>query len=135
MKQQGFTLVELIAVLVIVGILSVSVLTRLVPSDTLQLQASRDTIVAAFYSAQQLAMTRRASVEVITSANQVDIQLGNASVSFGGVQYPVQQVNGQTLSAVTFAYDRLGHTTGAGLQLSQNGRVVSISVDASGYVR
>jgi prepilin-type N-terminal cleavage/methylation domain len=135
LKQQGFTLVELIAVLVIVGILSVSVLTRLVPSDTLQLQASRDTIVAAFYSAQQLAMTRRASVEVITSANQVDIQLGNASVSFGGVQYPVQLVNGQTLSAVTFAYDRLGHTTGAGLQLSQNGRVVSISVDASGYVR
>jgi len=140
----GFSLVELIAVLLIVGILSVSLLTRAVPSDTMQLQSSRDSIVAAFQSAQQLALSRRHSVQLITGSNQVDIRLdvngdsvfaADESVTFGGVTYPFPLANGQTLTPLVFNYNRLGQTSGASVALSQNGKVVSITVDSSGYAK
>ncbi|WP_185906517.1 pilus assembly FimT family protein [Teredinibacter haidensis] len=131
----GFTLVELITVMLIIGILAVTALTKILPSDTLQLQASRDSIVAAFYSAQQLAMVRQSSVEVRTSVNQIDVLVDNVSVSAGGVSYPLVMLKGQTLNIASFGYDRLGHTTGSQLYLTQNGRVVTIVVDDSGYVK
>ncbi len=88
-------------------------------------------------------MSRKNPVQVITSSDELDIRFDanangifadNESVQFGGVSYPIQLINGQTLTNGIFDYNRLGHTSGASLQLSQHGKVVSIEVDASGYV-
>jgi len=135
LNKAGFTLVELVAILLIVGVLAVSAFGRLQPSSTMQLQASRDSIVAAFYSAQQLAMTQLSTVELITTTTQVDIHVDGSSVTVGGVSYPFTLIDGQTLTATTYLYDRLGYTSAGFLMLSQNGRVVSIDVQESGYVR
>ncbi|SMF34639.1 MSHA pilin protein MshC [Alteromonadaceae bacterium Bs31] len=143
--SKGFTLVELIAVLLIVGVLAVSTLSAFGPAtSSMQLQSSRDSIVAAFQSAQQMALTRRNTVQILTSSSELDLRYdadgdgvfsAGESVQFGGVSYPIQLVSGQTLSTATFNYNRLGHTAASTLQLSQNGKVIPIVVDDSGYVK
>lgn len=143
-RVHGFSLVELIAVLLIVGILSVAAFSRIIPADSAQLQSSRDMIVAAFYSAQQLAMTRQHQVQLITGISSIDIRMdsnndsnftADESVTVGGVAYPISFPPSQTLTAANFNYNRLGYTSGGTLQLRQNGQLVAIDVDDSGFTR
>ncbi|TVZ38430.1 MSHA pilin protein MshC [Alteromonadaceae bacterium 2753L.S.0a.02] len=125
---------ELVIVLVLVGILSVSVLGGRAPSKTMQLQSSRDQLVAAFYSAQQLAMARTGNVQLSTGT-QIDIRLGGSSVKAGGVQYPISLPANVTLTSASFTFNRLGQTTANTLTLSKNGSSVTVDVESSGYVR
>lgn len=140
--QNGFTLIELITVLILVGILGVIATTRSIPSSTFQLQTGRDTIVAALFSAQQRAMTQLDSVRFIASADQIDIRqdsngdssfTADESIRVGSVQYPVGLAPNQSLTVSTLDYDRLGRTTAATLNLTQGTATVAISVTASGY--
>lgn len=133
--SRGFSLVELIAVMLIVGILSVSAISKISPSTTMQLQSSRDTLVAAFRSAQQLAMVRQSVITLDTTSSTVEIYIDGANASVGGVQYPITLIPGQTLTPASFTFDRLGHTNAATLVLSQKGDVVTVAIDKSGYVR
>ena len=133
-RSKGFTVVELITVLILIGVLAGAAISRLIPSSTYQLQSSRDQVVAAFFSAQQLAMTRLGTVQLVISGGQVDIQLDSSSVRTGGVQYPVALLANQSLTSLTVTYDRLGQpNTGASLTLSQSGASVPIVLTASGY--
>lgn len=101
-------------------------------------------IVAAFYSAQQLAMTRQHQVQVITGTSTIDIRMDSnndsnftvdESVTVGGVAYPISFPPSQALTTASFNYNRLGYTSGGTLQLSQNGRLVAIEVDDTGFTR
>lgn len=121
--------------MLIVGILSVSAISKISSSTTMQLQSSRDTLVAAFRSAQQLAMVRQSAVMLTTTNSTIEIQVDGANASVGGVQYPVTLVPGQTLTAASFTFNRLGHTAAATLALSQKGDVVTVAIDSSGYIR
>lgn len=141
-KQDGFSLVELIAVLIIVGLLAATATSTLIPSTSFQLQASRDQIVTAFFSAQQKAMTQQTPVAVVTSAGQVDIRMdsnGNntfdpgESITVGGVNYPIPLLANQSLPNATFRFNRLGYTTPGSVTLSQSGANVAITVTATGY--
>lgn len=140
--QEGFTLLELVTVLILVGIIGVIAVTRSIPSSTFQLQTSRDTIVAALFSAQQRAMTQVDSVRFIAGTNQIDIRQdtnddgsfsASESIRVGSVQYPVVLPVNQSLTASIFDYDRLGRTTATTLNLNQDSATVAINVTASGY--
>ena len=140
---QGFSIIELITILIIIGILAASSTRIFLPSKTFQMQASRDQIVAAISAAQQRAMSRKNAIRVTSAANLLDIREDvdgdgdfspSASVSMGGVTYPLPIPVNQNLSAVTFTFNRLGQTNGASLTLSQSGASVTIEVTDSGYV-
>lgn len=142
--NKGFTLLELIAVLVLVGILAGTVSARLLPSDTFQLQSSRDQVVTAFFAAQQRAMAQTNSVRLsLVSPNQIDIREDTdgdgdfndeSSLRLGGTGYPVTLLSHQTISAAIFDFDRLGKTSASTLTLSQGSDSVNISVTATGYI-
>ncbi|MFL0802101.1 MAG: type II secretion system GspH family protein [Agarilytica sp.] len=134
-RHLGFTLIELVAVLVLIGILGTTITTAVMPSDTFQMQSSRDQVVTAFFSAQQRAMAQTSPVSlVLSSPNTVDVRQSGASIRVGGVQYPITLLPNQTLSASTIAFDRLGRTSAVDLTLSQNGDSVTISVSSTGYI-
>ncbi len=134
-RHLGFTLIELVAVLVLVGILGTTITTAVMPSDTFQMQSSRDQVVTAFFSAQQRAMAQTSPVSlVLSSPNTVDVRQSGSSIRAGGVQYPITLLPNQTLSASTIAFDRLGRTSAVDLTLSQNGDSVTISVSSTGYI-
>lgn len=141
-KARGFSLVELVTVLIIIGVLAASSTSLFIPSSTFQMQAARDQVVAAFAAAQQRAMSRTNAIQVSTSGNQIDVREdidgdGNfatsVSVSMGGVQYPLALLANQTISNASFTFNRLGETNSGTLTLSQSGASVAIEVTDSGY--
>ncbi|WP_188150346.1 pilus assembly FimT family protein [Teredinibacter waterburyi] len=143
-SEHGFSLIELVTVMVLIGILAGAVIGSSVPSSSLQLQSSRDTIVAVFNSAQQLAMNRANAVRLITASNSVDIRIDSnddgdfsaaESIAYAGIQYPLSLPSTHTLTAVDFDFDRLGHTSSTTLVLSQGANVVSLEVSGAGYIR
>jgi len=139
---RGFTLVELIAVMVVVGVLAAVAGSRLIPHTILQLQAGRDLLVTALFSAQQKAMVQLAPVRVIVSGTSVDVRVdsngdgsfsSSESVSIAGTQYPLQVGGGVVFTTVNLDYSRLGHTAPAVISVSKGGQNVKVTVTATGY--
>lgn len=67
--QRGFTLVELVTVLVILGLLAVTVLPRFLQRSSFETRTAQDTLISAARQAQQLAMAKavNANVQLITN--------------------------------------------------------------------
>lgn len=139
---RGFTLIELIAVMILVGILSVTLFTRLGPVNTAALQAGRDDLIAALFFAQQQAMMRASSTNTISlqiTATNVLVTEKNgiaAPITIHSVNMP----NGVTLSTPSinsFTYDKLGRTSAETITLTGSGNSSGVSakvkVEASGY--
>ncbi|WP_187410682.1 type II secretion system protein [Saccharophagus sp. K07] len=140
--EKGFSLIELIAVMVIVGIIATIGVSRLTPSTMLQLQAGRDLLTTALFSAQQKAMAQLAPVRVIVSGSTVDVRVdsnrdGNftadESISVAGIRYPLDVSGGITFSSHVLNYDHLGHTSPTVIAVSNNGQSVDVTVTATGY--
>ena len=141
-RNTGFTLVELVSILVIVSIISATFITRITPTDTFQLQASRDQLVAAFFSAQQKAMLQTQAIQLSTSGQIIDIKQdtnsdGNfaneASLSIGGATYPLSIRSNQSLSVSTFVFNHLGQTTAGTVTISIGDKSVVVNVSATGF--
>ncbi len=144
-KQAGFTLLELVAVMIIAAILAASAASKLFSNAPLELMATRDKVVAAFSSAQQLAMAQAVPVRFSTSSGRIDIRQdtntddvfsASESVSIDGVQYPLPISTSQTMSAESFDFlNRLGRTSAGTITLSQDTSSVTISITTSGFIQ
>ncbi|WNO09908.1 prepilin-type N-terminal cleavage/methylation domain-containing protein [Teredinibacter sp. KSP-S5-2] len=143
MWQRGVTLVELVTVLVLIGAIAAVSFSRLAPTTLFQLQASRDTIVAAFFMAQQRAMAQPNPVRLVTSSNQIDLLIDTdndgsfadeSSFRWGADAYPIDLVPNQALTPAIFDFNRLGYTSARTLTLSQAGESVTISISRTGFV-
>ena len=132
---QGFSLLELVTIIVVLGALAFFALPRLRPSDT-QLLTSRDTIVAALAHAQQIAMARDSAtnpITVVVGVSTIDVQENGVSVDLPNVDYPLSFANGVSATAGTgtLSYDKLGRTAATTINLNSGG--ATITVEASGY--
>jgi MSHA pilin protein MshC len=137
-NYRGFTLVELVAVLVIIGILAVSVASKFSSSDVFQTQASRDDIVAALFFSQQVAMARGSStngVRFVSNGSSFTVQESGTDLINGNVQYPFSLPSGYSLTSATLNYDKLGRTSATNLTLSKGSTSAVIAVSGSGYAR
>ncbi len=132
-RSRGFTLIELIAVLVIIGVISVSVTSRVTPTTLLQLQANRDVLISALFVAQQKAMSQQSTVQVTTSGSAVDITVGGSSIFSGGITYPLTLPGNVTLSSANITYDGLGHTDATSIVLSKDSDSATITITGTGY--
>lgn len=135
-KQNGFTLLELIAVITLLGVLSVVLFSRINAVGASRVQASRDDVITAFFFAQQLAMSR-SNIQVIVSATAIDVRENGVSVKPDSNFYPLNMPTGISLnsSPSNFAYDKLGRTS-AGLiqiQTSDGTYSVNVNLESTGY--
>ncbi len=135
-KQNGFTLVELIAVLTILGVLSVALMIRMDGIGASRVQAGRDDVIAALFFAQQLAMSE-SNVRVLVSANSIDVQRNNVSVALDSNFYPLAMPNNVQLvsSSPQFTYDKLGRTSSGAIQVqtSDGSYSATVRLEATGY--
>ncbi|WP_028885937.1 prepilin-type N-terminal cleavage/methylation domain-containing protein [Teredinibacter turnerae] len=149
MRSNGFSLVELVAILVIVGVIAAATVRSRSPTTSMELQAGRDSLVAAMHSAQQIAMTR-AHNTVLIAGTTIDLRIDTdgdgefsdeTSLAYAGVTYPISFPAGVVLSSgcgaspVSFVFNRLGQTSGCRLTLAKAAGSVAIEVAASGFVR
>ena len=140
----GFTMIELIAVMVIVGVVSVAAVGKFMSPDLYALQAARDQTILCIQGAQQLAMTQARSVRVLLSGSTLDVRkdanndgvfASGESVMLGAVTYPIALGQGVSVSATTLNFNSLGEVAASTITLSQQSRSLNITVSATGFAR
>lgn len=133
-KQNGFSLIELVSVLIIISVISFTVSSRFGFFSTASVQASRDDIIAALFYAQQTSMARD-DIRLVITNTTVSVTENNVDISIGSGAYPLSFARGVTAVPITFLYDKLGHTTAGTISLTgSSGASATITVEASGYV-
>ena len=147
-RQQGFTLVELVMVLVILGVLAVFALPRMIDNNDTAARGLHDRTLSYLRFAQKTASAQRRTVCVTFTNSSVSLRIANAdgkdSVSVSGASYVAAAVNGVGCLATpaAFSFDGLGQPVdGSGVALGsaqcvQVGNAAnSITVEAAtGYV-
>jgi MSHA pilin protein MshC len=135
--QWGFTLIELVTVMILVGIISVVLIGRLGSSNTASIQSGRDDLIAALFFAQQQAMMR-SDITLVLTANSVSVNENDIPIKVSSDFYPLTMPAGVTLTPATLIYDKLGRIaaatditlTGSG---NSSGVTANVRVEASGY--
>lgn len=141
--QKGFTLIELITVMILLGILSVVLFSRVGPTNTAAVQSGRDDIIAALFFAQQTAMMRSSagSIRVVVTSNSVSVMENGTPLVVGSNYYPLSLSQGLVASTTAadgaFNFDKLGRTTRGEITVTGSGNTAGtsavIKVEASGY--
>ncbi|MGM8227695.1 prepilin-type N-terminal cleavage/methylation domain-containing protein [Cellvibrio sp. ARAG 10.3] len=133
-SEKGFTLIELVAVIIVVGIISVFLFSRVGLSINSNLQTSRDDIIAALFFAQQTAMARD-NIQLSITANTINVTENGNPIRIHSDAYPLTLPSGVSVTAVpsTYSYDKLGKTTPGSITVSRDGVSATITVEASGY--
>ncbi len=138
--QRGFTLVELITVMVIIGILAVAALPRFFDRSTYDSRAFYDQLIATLRYAQKAAIAQHRFV-CVTFGASITLSQGTTTACAGGGlagpggQTPITVPNGVTLSGgSSFYFDALGVPSGA-RSITVSPYATAITVEAgTGYV-
>ena len=140
-RQQGFTLVELVMVLVILGVLAVFALPRMIDNNDTAARGLHDRTLSYLRFAQKTAIAQRRTVCVAFTNTSVSLRIANTdgtyscaspngvvlagadgkdSVSVSGASYVAAAVNGVGCLATpaAFSFDGLGQPVdGSGVAL------------------
>lgn len=110
-QSRAFTLVELIVVILIIGILSISIAPRFFSVNSYQDRRAVDELLVALRYTQQMAMARGGNIQLDLQNNSYTIELtttGTDLRSPDGIPYP-RIFDGVTSSTpIIIAYDSLG---------------------------
>jgi MSHA pilin protein MshC len=136
-EAQGFSLIELITVMILIGIVSVVLFSRVGSVASAPIQSGRDDLIAALFFAQQQAMMR-SNITLVVSANSISVNENNIPIKVSTDYYPLVMPKGVTLSpTTTLTYKKLGTTTATNITLTGSGNSSGVSarirVEASGY--
>lgn len=141
-RQRGFTLIELIMVMVIVGILAIFVAPRMFDANVFRSRGFSDQVQASLRYAQKVAIAQRRFVCATFTANSITLTTGATAACgtplqspTGAASYVVNAPANTTFVGVpaAFSFDALGRPS-AGQSLTVTGET-AITVEAeTGYV-
>jgi len=113
-NKQGFTLVELVVVLLILGIIGINIGTRFFSSSSFSERKVADELIDAIRYTQHLAMSRSSTFRIVTSSNSYSVQdaggIAIANPNRSG-DYTVSVPSNTSLSAITISFNGLGQPT------------------------
>ncbi len=138
-QSAGFSLIELVAVMVIVGVLATVVSTSFYSAESARVQTSRDDVIAALFFAQQVGMSRSGpgnTIRFVFSSNQISVEENGSPLRNGSVTYPLTLNNGVSLAgsvASPYIYDKLGRTSATTLTLSSGSISAQVQLSGAGY--
>jgi MSHA pilin protein MshC len=132
--QRGFTLVELITVIVIVGILAVAAVPRFFDNDVFQARGTADQVIAALRYGQKVAIAQHSyvSVNVTKAAN------ANCGAVLAGLNVNCVILNGVFFNSATpwtKTFDALGRPVPPNVTTVVKVGTTTITIEAeTGYV-
>ncbi|MDO8291693.1 MAG: type II secretion system protein [Gallionella sp.] len=157
-KNRGFTLVELIMTMVIVGILAAVVAPRFFDTNVFQSRGFADQVQATLRYAQKVAIAQRrvvcANFDLVAVRNTITLMIdsdtppdgacnlapaGNLQSPTGGASYVIEAPDGVAFGTapapVNFSFNALGTPTNAPQTISITGATNAIIIEAeTGYV-
>ena len=133
--QKGFTLIEMVTVIVILGLLAVVMIPRFLSPSDFESRTTSDTLISALRQAQQLAMSKApaANVSITTDNSNKRIRI---TYTEGGTQtIDVSIAANITITTTTIAFAKSGEANIAGQQTITIGPTNprSVCVETSGY--
>ena len=133
---QGFSLVELVIVIVVLGIISAVVLPRLLSTSDLKARGFQDETRALLRYAQKAAVAQRRNVCVTLSGTGVSLSIDNGGTCNGTLTLPSTPRGGTglTSSVASFYFQPLGDTNkAANITATIDGTVITVDFK-TGYV-
>lgn len=145
-RQRGFTLTEVVIVLLLAGILSAFAATRLIDTREVQARGFADQVAATLRFAQKAAIAQRRTIHVDANTTLarvracLDAGCSTLLAAPAGGSLAITAASGVSLAAATtaFSFDALGRPSVNGLTLTAtgNGASFAVTVEAqTGYVR
>lgn len=134
--QSGFTMVELVMTIVILGIISAVAIPKFFDNSVFQSRGFADQVKATVRYAQKAAIAQHRFVCVAVAANAVTLTQGTSAIC-GGIlagYTPIAAPGGITVSNANFSFDTLGKPSAA-QSLTVSGNAAALVVEAeTGYV-
>lgn len=136
---KGFTLVEILAVITTVSVISVVILPRLSLSNP-TVNESKASLITALTTARQLAMfssDKTNSVQFILDNNTMSIRKGNQDVTSAGINYPnsLHADVEHSPASILVNFNTLGETKGTNITLHIGDKTESVIVHPTGYIQ
>ena len=136
--QRGFTLIELVLVMVILGTVAMMASSRFVGSDSFASMAAQDQLISAARYAQQIALVRGPTVntELVTTATNYQIEVDNNPIVLPSGNLTETFPDGSTVTAATILYTSLGDVPAgpATLTITVPGEANrTVTIETTGY--
>jgi MSHA pilin protein MshC len=143
--QCGFSLVELITVMIIIGIIGAIAAPRFLGRDIFNSRGYYDQLISTVRYAQKAAIAQHRFVCVTITASNVSLAYGTTSACAdgslinpaNGAAYSINAPGGITATAANFSFNSLGQPSfsGAPLSITVSGYTSPITVETeTGYV-
>jgi len=134
-KQKGFTLIEMVTVIVILGLLAVVMIPRFLSSANFESRTTADTLLGAIRQAQQLAMSKAPNANVSITTDNTNKRIRIAYTESGIQTIDVSISSNITITGATVSFAKSGEANIGAQQVITIGpsNPRNVCVETSGY--